>query len=169
MRPTEERPWLTLVTSGISDLPMRVPAGAGVSPYAELTMSLPAHWPLDSGRSATGPRTGRVGILKETARLPHRYDTWIGEWHSVPNGDPAEPYASDTPSAGVVVTPMLHCRPEARIVTTDGGKEISLLALVPLHPAEVELKMIRGTAALIEALDGAGVSERLDPARPSAV
>ncbi|MDG4772986.1 hypothetical protein [Solwaraspora sp. WMMD792] len=39
------------------------------------------------------------------ARLPHEYSTWIGDWHSVPNGDPPQPYAAGTPFAGVVVTP----------------------------------------------------------------
>ncbi|MBQ1071926.1 suppressor of fused domain protein [Micromonospora sp. C31] len=169
VRPTEERPWLTLVTSGMSDLPMTVPAGADVSPYAELTMSLPADWPLGSAPLGDDSTYWPVRLLKAVARLPHEYDTWLGEWHSVPNGDPAQPYAPDVPFAGVVVTQMLHCRSSARTIVTDGGKKISLLALVPLHPAEVTLKLTRGTDALIEALDRAGVSERLDPARPSTV
>ena len=79
-----------------------------------------------------------VRLLKMVARLPHEYSTWIGAWHSVPNGDPAKPYAPGTPFTGVVVTPVVNCPPEARAITTGSGKEISLLAFVPLHPAEMD-------------------------------
>ena len=44
--PTEERPYRTLITSGMSELPMTVPEGHDISPYAELMLSLPADWPL---------------------------------------------------------------------------------------------------------------------------
>ncbi|SCG71110.1 suppressor of fused domain protein [Micromonospora inositola] len=165
--PTPERPFHTLVTSGMSDRPMTVPPEAGVSPYAELMMCLPADWPMTAEAFRDDSAYWPIRVLKTVARLPHEYDTWIGAWHSVPNGDPAQPYAPDTPFVGVVVTPMLRCAPEARTVTTDSGKEISLLALVPLHPAEVRLKLTEGTEALLNAFDRVAVSELFDPARPS--
>jgi Suppressor of fused protein (SUFU) len=64
---------------------------------------------------------------------------------------------------------MVRCEPAARTITTPGGKQISLLALVPLHPAEIDLKVTRGTDALLDAFGRIDVSELLDPARPSAV
>ncbi|MEE6261105.1 suppressor of fused domain protein [Plantactinospora sonchi] len=167
--PTPERPYRTLVTSGMSERPMTVPEGSGISPYAELMLCLPADWPLTQ-EALRDDRTGwPVQVLKQVARLPHEYGTWIGEWHSVPNGDPAEPYVEGTPFAGVVVTPMLTVSPEARTITVPDGTEINLLALIPLHPAEVRLKVSQGTNALIAALDRGGVSELLDPTRPSLV
>ncbi|MFD0855209.1 suppressor of fused domain protein, partial [Actinomadura adrarensis] len=85
--PTAERPYHTLVTTGMSERPMMVPDGQGISPYAELMMCLPADWPLTQA-ALQDPRTGwPVQVLKQIARLPHEYATWIGEWHSVPNGD----------------------------------------------------------------------------------
>jgi hypothetical protein len=79
------------------------------------------------------------------------------------------PYAPGTPFAGVVVTPMLNVRPEARTIDVGDGTRIDLLALVPLHPAEVGLKVSQGTEALITALDRGRVSELLNPTRPSLV
>ena len=64
---------------------------------------------------------------------------------------------------------MIRCAPEARTIVTGSGKKISLLGLVPLHPAEMDLKVARGTDALLEAFEGTSVSEIFDPARPSAV
>ncbi|MEU8091635.1 suppressor of fused domain protein [Micromonospora chalcea] len=145
--PTEERPHRTLITSGMSELPMTVPEGHDISPYAELMLSLPADWPLTEV-AGLGDETGwPLRILKQVARLPQEYGTWIGEWHSVPNGDPAQPYATDTPFAGVVVTPMLRVPPEARTIDVGGGIRIALLALIPLHPEEIAVKVERGTNA----------------------
>lgn len=169
VEPTGDRPWVTLVTSGMSDLPMTVPTRADVSPYAELTMCLPADWPLSQEAFGDERAYWPIRLLKTVARLPHEYRTWIGEWHSVPNGDPAQPYAPELPFVATVVTPMVRCAPEARTITTDGGRQISLLALVPLHPAEIDLKLTLGTDALLEALDRAAVNEVFDPGRPSTV
>ena len=148
---------------------MTVPPSVGSSPYCELVLCLPADWPMSA--EAFGDRRAYwpIGLLKTVARLPHEHRTWIAAWHSMPNGDPAEPYAPDTPFVGVLVTPMLRCAPAARTITTDTGKQISLLALLPLHPAELDLKLTRGAEALIEAFDRVGVTELLDPTRPSSV
>ena len=169
VEPTESRPYFSLVTSGMSDRPMAVPTGAGITPYAELMMALPADWPMTTEAFNDESTYWPIRTLKMVARLPHDYNTWIGAWHSVPNGDPAEPYASDTPFVGVVVTPMVRCEADARMIETEQGKQISLLALVPLHPAELDLKLAEGSSGLIGAFDGAAVSELFDPVRPSSV
>ncbi|MBB4750790.1 suppressor of fused domain protein [Actinoplanes lobatus] len=165
VEPTEDRPYRTLITSGMSELPMAVPDG--VSPYAELMLCLPADWPLDQEALSDPAVHWPIRVLKEIARLPHEYGTWIGEWHSVPNGDPAEPYAPGVPFAGVVVTPMVRAPEEAGTIVAPDGTEINVLAVIPLHPAEVAVKTGQGTQALIEILNRGHVSELLDPARPS--
>ncbi|MGC4750440.1 suppressor of fused domain protein [Micromonospora sp. DT201] len=79
----------------------------------------------------------------------------------------AEGRSSNTPFAGVVITPMLHVPAEARTIEVGDGTRIALLALIPLHPEEVAVKVDRGTNALIEVLDRGRVTELLDPDRPS--
>ncbi|MFI5733443.1 suppressor of fused domain protein [Kribbella sp. NPDC051587] len=165
--PTDERPYLTLITSGMSELAMTVPEGHGISPYAELMLCLPSDWPVQDAGLPDAPMAWPVGVLKEAARLPHAYGTWLGPWHSIPNGDPATPYAPETAFSGLVVTPMINVQPEARVIEVGDGTTISLLAVVPLHQAELELKLTQGTNALIAALDRGRVTELLDPARPS--
>jgi len=146
VEPRAARPFFTLVTSGMSDRPMTVPPeDRSSNQYAELMLCLPADWPLTAEAFRDERAYWPIRLLKTVARLPHQYDTWIAAWHSIPNGDPAEPYASDTPFVGVLVTPMLQCEPAARTIMTDTGKDISLLALVPLHPAEMDLKLTHGT------------------------
>lgn len=158
--PTQDRPFRTLVTEGMSDQPMTVPDG--VSPFAELMLCLPADWPVED---LTSDDSWPVHLLKHLATFPHANGTWLGAWHLLPNGDPAMPYAPNTEFAGMVITPMLRVRPEAREI--DG--RISLLAVIPLHPAEIRLKLDQGFSALIEAFDRAGINELVDPRRPSSV
>ncbi|MEU4620893.1 suppressor of fused domain protein [Actinoplanes sp. NPDC023801] len=149
---------------------MSVPEG--ISPYAEVMLCLPADWPLKESYPGNPDVDWPITLLKQVARLPHEYGTWIGPWHSLPNGDPAEPYAASTPFAGAVITPMLRVPAEARSITVPGGTapdgtEINVLAVVPLHRDEVAVKIERGTDALIEVLDRGRVTELLDPSRPS--
>jgi hypothetical protein len=167
--PSAARPYYTLVTSGMSERPMTVPPGANVSPYAELMMCLPSDWPMTQEAFRDEGAYWPVRLLKTVARLPHMYDTWIGLWHSVPNGDPAEPYAPGVPFAAVLVAPMVLNEPEASTIRTDSGKEISLLALVPLHPEEMDLKVAQGTEALLDAFDRVTISELVNLSRPNSV
>src|SRR5262249_10025490 len=44
----ERRPYHTLVTSGMAELPMTVPHGYEDSRFAELMICLPKEWPLDA-------------------------------------------------------------------------------------------------------------------------
>ncbi|MEU8002165.1 suppressor of fused domain protein [Catellatospora sp. NPDC049111] len=167
VEPTPDRPFYTLITSGMSELPMAAPEG--YSRYAELMISLPADWPMTGEAFRDEAAYWPVRLLKMAARLPHEYRTWLGPWHSIPNGHPAEPYSAGTPFAGVLIAPMIRCAEEANTIVTTSGKEISLLALVPLHPAEMDLKVTGGTDALLDAFSRIDVSEVFDPARPSSV
>jgi hypothetical protein len=166
--PSPDRPRYTLVTSGMSDLPMNVPPVID-TPYAELMMALPPDWPLTAEAFRDEAAYWPVRLLKTIARLPHAYDTWIGPGHSVPNGDPPKPHAPGVPFTGVLVAPVLRCEDAARTIVTSEGKHISLLALIPVHQAEMNLKLASGASVLYDAFDRAGVSEVLDPARPSSV
>ena len=46
VQPTPKRPYHTLVTSGMSDKPMTVPAGAEHLRFAELMLCLPPEWQM---------------------------------------------------------------------------------------------------------------------------
>src|SRR5262245_45453724 len=82
VQPTAERPYHTLVTSGMSDRPMTVPAGAEEHRYAELMLSLPADWPLSSEAFQDDSNYWPVRLLKMLARFPHEYDTWMCFGHT---------------------------------------------------------------------------------------
>ncbi|MBB5866860.1 hypothetical protein F4553_000239 [Allocatelliglobosispora scoriae] len=57
--------------------------------------------------------------------------------------------------------------PEARTIDVHDGVSIALLELIPLHPAELAVKIDSGVDALIGVLDRGRITELLDPHRPS--
>jgi hypothetical protein len=88
--PGESRPWHTLVTCGMSAKPMLAPEPDRA--FGELTLALPPTWPMDDAAWSDERHYWPVRLLKFLARLPHEYDTWLGDGPTIPNDDhPALP------------------------------------------------------------------------------
>lgn len=167
--PTAKRNFHTLVTSGMSDRPMPAPAGHDTLKYAELMICLPASWPLTQADWANEENYWPIRWLKTLARFPHEYGTWLWALHSVPNGDPAQPFAGNTPLCGVVLMPPVTVGDAFRELRINEEKTIHFHAMVPLLPDEMTLKLAKGAEALCDGFDKHGVNELLDPARKSTV
>lgn len=160
--PTPKRNYYTLITSGMSDLPMNTPVEAEQSRYAELLMCLPATWQLSESALQDPTFDWPLHWLKTLARLPHEYDTWLGVGHTVPNGDPAVPFAPNTKlCCAMAATPVLFSDAFTELEVRP-GKRIEFLSLLPLYQEEVEFKLKHGGAALFERLEAAQVTELLD-------
>jgi hypothetical protein len=156
LEPTPERPYKTLVTSGVSDRPMSVPEGAEDFQYAELMINLPEDWPLDQKSFEDEANYWPVRWLKMVGRLPHEYKTWIGWGHTIPNGDPAEPIA-DTQFTGVMLSPPYFLDSDFFRLKTASGAIICFYNLVPLYREEMDLKLKQGADALEDLFEKNGV------------
>ena len=168
--PTPVRPYYTLITSGMSDRPMAAPPRAGDCRYAELMLSLPATWPFPTEPGQTAPFQDEahdwpLRWLKTLARFPHEYDTWLWWGHTMPHGDPPEPFAPNTKMCGLLLAdPVLV--PETFLqLRVDAAKTIHFFSLLPLYQDEMEFKLKRGAEELLERFDKAGVTEELDIGR----
>jgi Suppressor of fused protein (SUFU) len=97
--PGPARLYHTLVTAGMSDLPMNPPQGAEEFRFAELMLCLPADWDLNqiqlpaAGGEAFPSEESYwpVRSLKQFARFPHEFKTWLWLNHTIPNGNPPAP------------------------------------------------------------------------------
>jgi hypothetical protein len=164
--PRKKRDYYTLVTSGMSDRPMKAPEGAEGKQYAEVMICLPPDWKLSEKAFEKERWYWPVRWLKMLARLPHEYDTWLWEHHTVPNGDPPEPFADNTDlCVSYLLRPALF--PKEFFKLKLKKKTIHFLCLVPLHADETKFKLKEGSDALVDLLDDAGVTELLDVERPS--
>jgi Suppressor of fused protein (SUFU) len=159
VEPGGDRPFYTLVTSGMSQRCM--PAPADDEAYAELVLSLPADWDMDDDG-----HSWPIRLLQQLAVFPHEYGAWLWSGASVPNGDPVEAY----PGGGGLCCAMLappRTVPGGFTVLRHDGRDIHFHGLFTLLEDEMQAKLDHGADALLERFDQAGVTELLDPSRPS--
>ncbi len=166
--PTPERNFYTLVTSGMSDRPMITPPQAKGWEYAELMICLPPTWKMTQEDFNDAANYWPIRWLKQLSRLPHEYDTWLRASHTVPNGDPAKPFAANT---------KLCCAYLSSPVLFDAGfqelkrseeKIVRFFSVVPLYREEMDWKLKHGADSLDEKLNAIHVSELLNINRPNA-
>lgn len=174
--PSAEFPFYTLVTSGMSDRPMAVPPGAPADeapPYAELCLLLPSTWniPADPADVASAFEDENVywpiRWLKLLARLPHEYGTWLGFGHTVPNGEDAAPFASNTELGCMLVLTALSLPEEFQTLVVSPEKTVQFYTLYPIYREEMALKMAQGVDALIDRFEVYDTSDVLDLTRPN--
>jgi len=165
---TEDRPYHVLVTSGMSELAMTVPEGFEERAYAELLISLPADWPMDHAAWKDERNYWPIRWLTRLARFPHEYGTWLGWDHTMPNGDPAEPFAEGTELSGVIIQPPMWY-PEEFFVLEHGGRSIHFWSVIPIYSEEMDLVLDQGPEPLMERFDEADLSDTILVDRPNLV
>jgi len=164
--PTDDRPFWTLVTSGMSDRPMTVPEGAEDYAFAELVICLPSDWPMSQESFEDEQNYWPIRLLKILARLPHEYDTWLGPGHTVPNGGEDDvPYADGTGfTCALLLPPMLVVPPEFSRLERD-DRVVNFHAVWPLFPREVEYKLNHGLESLLDRFEKHQVTELVETDR----
>ncbi len=159
VKPTKDKPFHTLITSGMSDLPMQLPDNVEAIGFMELMITLPEYWQVYEEAFKDEGWYWPVRQLKFLARFPHKYDTWLGWGHTLPNGDPAEKFAENTLLNGVIILPSMHVPKEFYTLTINKDKTIEFLSVVPLYEEEMNLKLHKGTDALLDRLNKYGISD----------
>lgn len=168
VKPTPERPFHTLITSGMSDKPMNAPEGMEDAKYAELSICLPKDWKISEEDFKDENNYWPIRWLKYMARFPHDYNTWLWWGHTVPNGNLAEPFAENTNLDTMLLLPgVMFEKGYHQLVLPH--KTISFFALIPLYKEEVELKLKEGVEALFEGFNKHQVSDIFQLDRPNTV
>ena len=165
VEPTESRPFNTLITSGMSDLPMKIPEGATVPRFTELMITLPRHWKIDQESFRDENWYWPVRLLKTLARFPHKYESWLGWGHTMPNGDPALAYSENTKLCGMIILPSVIVPDDFYHLEINTEKKISFFSVVPLYEEEMNLKLRNGTDALLDKFDKYDINDIVDISR----
>lgn len=150
--PTKEKPFHFLITSGMSDLPMKVSTGPEELKYLELMVVLPESWEISSESFNDERWYWPFRQLKYLARFPHKYNSWFGYGHTIPNGDPAEPFADNTKLDGVILLTPSLVPSEFLTLEINASKKIEFLVIVPLYAEEMDFKLRKGSDALLDKL-----------------
>jgi hypothetical protein len=159
-----DRAW-TLYTTGMSDRPMAVPADVAAPRHVELVLRLPADWQVSELSFRDERWSWPVEWIRRLARLPHEHGTFVGQGHTVPNGDPPRPLARNTRLCGFLFGPTLILPEEEERVRLASGKEIAMLGLYPIHASEMETALVEGSDVLFDMMMDAGVGDVVDVRR----
>ena len=168
VEPTEEDPFYKLVTMGAGAYRMHVPEkwGKYQLEYAEYVIYLPKDWNINSGEDED---YWPIRTLKDVARLPIWYETWLGFGHTTQSDEEGSPYASNTRFNSVVLNFAENRKGDIRLIMPS-GKVVNFYEIIPLYPEELEFKMENDADALFEKFNEKGIQYRvLDLNRKSAL
>jgi len=169
VEPTDERPFWTLITSGMSDQAMAVPPEAESYAHAELFLCLPPDWPMTRSDFQNERHYWPVRLLKALARLPHDYDTWLGPGHSVGNdGEALTPYADNTQLCCALLLPPLVRVPPAFHELALPNRLIRFFGVWPIYREEMTFKLETGLDELLDRLEKRRVTELVEVGRKNA-
>lgn len=171
MRPTGEKPYYVMYTTGMSDLPMTLPeeiADREDLKYGELFMFLPKEWnPGESGQLNSDMPDSEywpIRLIKYLARFPHECDTWLGWGHTIPNGPDYEPICADSQMGGVV---LVQIGGGMGSMESEDGKKINFYMVVPAYREEIEFKLEYGMEELDKRFSEGNLPMILDIRRPN--
>ena len=154
-RPTDDRPYWTLITGGMSDLPQYVPEDAeDISSRAEIMMYVKE------------PQGWMFNVLKGLAEMPFDDKTYLHWYHTVPNGQPMTAEPSELTS--FFFLPPYFEDPEFDTLKL-GGNRVDILWLIPITEREREYAIENGSAALEDVFEKEELDPLVDEARASLV
>lgn len=155
--PDADRMHWILFTTGMAEHPMHLPPEVergGTPRYAELMMKVEPTWDFsdfDGDPAAVEERYWPIRWMKMLARLPHEFESWLGDGHTIPNhGDPPETYTPGTDHCCMLVLHGhgTHARGGFETMAMPDRGDIAILQLVPLQLPEVMLKLSLGMEVL---------------------
>lgn len=145
----ENHPYITLVTSGMSDLPLKAKDGAPVR--CELMIRVMANHELSKEAFEDEANYWPIRKLKMLARMPHELDTFFAAGHTIATDPPTPVHPKSEFCALGLLEPIEEA---ARTLRTKDGLDIAFLQVVPLYREELEWKLKQPTlGALAELFD----------------
>lgn len=173
--PSKKRPFHAYVTMGMSARAMEVPEGYEVPARAELVVVLPASWKTDEKSLARKDERWWWPIrgLKECAKLPSSYGTFLDYGHTVGSSENGETMAAGCPFVSWMVAPLLCFDAKMMELKSKKWEEgmVRFMQIIPLTEAELAYKLEHGLGGLFEKFEAAGIdpSELCDVGRGSVV
>ncbi len=160
---TVERPVHTLVTAGMSEVPMPIVGNSKAPRHIELMVTLPRGWNFQDTPKSKGTGHWPIRLLAQLARYPQQKASLV--WGQVvPNGDPAAPYAPGTELCGVIIAPSLLVPTEFYELDL-GARRIEFYSAIPLYREEMALHAEKGMEFLLSTLIDRGHNDLIDPRR----
>ena len=153
-RPTEARPFVTLVTGGMSDHAMPVPGTGSASPRCEMVLYVHQAEEL------------HFELLRFLASMPYQQNTWFSYGSTVNNGNPPQPiFEGSVLDNYVFMYPVIENDFEFHESVSVDGLPLQLLHVEPITNAERKFIIDEGMDSFWELLEKKQHSPILNPGR----
>ena len=160
-----------LLTSGMSTLRMEVDEQAENPEeleFAELMMLIPKEIEFEQVYSGQNKNDWIISTLKQSAKFPHFYDTWIGIGHTLQAEMDMSPYSNETEFVGALILPSVTFDKNFTEIHKNGRK-INIYNVFPLYKDELEFKIKNGYNKLFDLIIKANGKEVLNLNRKSLI
>jgi len=165
--PAKGRDFYTLVTSGMSDLRMTAERGVPRDLLRAEIITYLSVEDYENWRSAGW--NFMTEWIRFLAEFPHTFKTWLSCGHTLPNGDPPEPFLPGSLlTTAFLIAPYFE-EPGVPTALKLGGETVNLLWMVLISDAECELKLSRGSDALVDVFEAGNLPRTIDLSRASYV
>ncbi|MFF2875008.1 suppressor of fused domain protein [Gottfriedia sp. NPDC057991] len=162
IHPNIQSDFITLVTTGMSDEPMDYSNEEGIFKYAELIFKLPSNWIIEKEKLNDQNYYWPISWLRKFAHIPHIYDGWLDEGVILPNGEPPEPFSSNTRLSSILITQD----PRFGKIQIEENN-INIYSLIPIYEEERNLALEKGYKHLLKKMSDKGISDVLNINRPN--
>jgi hypothetical protein len=167
--PTNDRNYYSIITSGMSTLPMKAPGNLSGCKYSELFLCLPANWNINQNAQEDENNYWPFRCLKVLARFPHDYKTWLWDKHTIPNENPIKPFSNNTKLCCSMLSTPKRIDANFYKLRINKDKTIYFHSIIPLYMEEMNYKLKHGAEGLLKLLNSNGVNELLDINRKSVI
>jgi len=166
--PSEAHRCHLVVTCGLSDTAMDVPDVE--LQRAEICALLPVEWPFEYGEDFDPSRLGEKYFwplrgLQRLARIPVLTGNWLGIGHTIPNGEPMEPFCDDTQMSCWILLPPVEFHTTFARKRLEDNTVLNFHAMIPIFRDELIVRRNQKLGMLLEAFGKKGVSDIINPHR----
>jgi len=155
--PTEEDPYIKLITMGMGAYGMNVPKEFAKHEleHAELIIYLPPDWNIQSSDDRD---YWPIRYLKKLGRLPIECDTWLGFGHTVHVNADMKPFSENTSFNSFVLLKGCDLQYNELNLRLNSEKKINFYQLFPLYQEELDYMLDNSLNALFEMFDDEDVN-----------
>jgi hypothetical protein len=155
-----KRPVTLIMTDGLSQKKMKLPAQSNEFDQVELYWALPEYWDLSD---LSNPNTNWIfHWLNKLIRHLLDKDVWLGHGHTFQ----CQPLSLTMKQEYLMLMKPLIVN-DVLSKAQEATKNVGFLAIVPLFKTEFDFKQQKGTNSLVTKMTEGGVSELLDDYRES--
>lgn len=158
IKPSEDRDYYIMVSSGMSALPMAAPDDSPDLAFAEVMILLPSDWNINYDDFSNENNYWPIRLLKQLSKYPHLNDTWLGWGHTVPLNDE---HSVDHNFHSVLLLDSITLSEDFTIIKNK-EKIVRVYSAIPLYKEEFDYVLQEGVGKLMGKFELNDIDEVVD-------